>query len=1141
MTEGAAIATLLKKSTTVERASIDKRDTDSLSKVWINFWSLRASISRRAPSASVARGHSGSYAGTSLQYSTSDLPDIADSSTRSCGPLYQDSVEPDGAPFSHPFIVNDASSQSPWVNDHSSRREPRGPGASIMSQATDYVAVAPAAPGNVEGAAYHSLIGGLRERYRGILMRRTNYVNLLSFVFFTAFYAAILFCQRRAFLGYDIHKSLTYLLPGDGNGGVVTEFRSMLAIHTWLETTVNETWIDPDCGTGVCDIPVEELAYGRFGCQEDCGWREDLLHIFIDLSYKFGTESARTSSLWNICREGLCSRSSVDPVRSPKLQQQSCYFSTAGLFLHAEGNVSAEVYLPLSSKWEFCLVTSSSVLSVAGTITQVPMSKAERERRSAEREGFLGEGPFDTSVEDLAASGPRLGRGGTSGRAVGVNADFTTGNLTSGASINDEPTDAASARFASGAGSVRLQEWGFSRKVSPCRTDCLAMTACLFRCETIWPEAKAELNVMLEEVSVNELTDLCATQVGCDARPELRLPSSAFECRNFGPFLNLLLRGEALVDTGGDPGNTTGGSPPLQGSINVSPYMDAADVAALALLISECHANLEKLESTPLQEAPKCAHGCSLLHAGDFHCDLDCLSVECNYDFADCCEEHVHYSGDHHYHCPSSQPGSLMRLGEQLFRFNFTVPSDMDEGPNITNETSGQGLPSTAYQDSTRWRMAGVTNRIIAGIVIKQHRTPLEVVPPNKKFSSLFKLAFGAGGQAKPFGANPRFLRESSLYVPELVNRTREFFTPDQLTKQDVPLGFFPLHHHGRDIFPIFIDMSKSQEEALLWVEYLREGSFLDTATEEVQVEIVTYNGILEYFGLLVVRFQRQPGGVVLISSTVQMFSLDMYNTPAECVRGVGEALLVLMVMAGTLSELQQMLACAVKTGSLYNYFANVANLIDLTSITLFYVCIALWISFLVKYHGGFDIQLSYQPYRTQFETDGERLAKMLELANNGTGMLELIDAFEEVEDISRMVDMYSFLTALNLLFTMFRILKLTDFHPRLGIVTHTLARALNDITHYLLVAGVVFISFATMAHLSFGTSLAEFSTLRNSFNTCFLMVVGEVNINDKLIAMQGLQLSMAWIFFWCVRFAVVKYTASVAGNELDILLVLAT
>ena len=47
--------------------------------------------------------------------------------------------------------------------------------------------------------------------------------------------------------------------------------------------------------------------------------------------------------------------------------------------------------------------------------------------------------------------------------------------------------------------------------------------------------------------------------------------------------------------------------------------------------------------------------------------------------------------------------------------------------------------------------------------------------------------------------------------------------------------------------------------------------------------------------------------------------------------------------------------------------------------------------------------------------------------------------------------------------------LKSVDFHPRLGVVTHTLSVAANDLTHFFVVLMIVFVVYAALGHIILG------------------------------------------------------------------------
>ncbi|CAI5968657.1 unnamed protein product, partial [Closterium sp. NIES-64] len=65
-------------------------------------------------------------------------------------------------------------------------------------------------------------------------------------------------------------------------------------------------WADPTCGDGSCDRPFQFPAFGRFGCEADCGTFPNLTSVIIRFSSHLDTQQAADESSWNLCM--------VDPV-----------------------------------------------------------------------------------------------------------------------------------------------------------------------------------------------------------------------------------------------------------------------------------------------------------------------------------------------------------------------------------------------------------------------------------------------------------------------------------------------------------------------------------------------------------------------------------------------------------------------------------------------------------------------------------------------------------------------------------------------------------------------------------------------------------------------------------------------------------
>ena len=71
------------------------------------------------------------------------------------------------------------------------------------------------------------------------------------------------------------------------------------------------------------------------------------------------------------------------------------------------------------------------------------------------------------------------------------------------------------------------------------------------------------------------------------------------------------------------------------------------------------------------------------------------------------------------------------------------------------------------------------------------------------------------------------------------------------------------------------------------------------------------------------------------------------------------------------------------------------------------------------------------------------------------------------------MQTVYVSLCGANLFLFLLRIFKLLDFQPRIGILTRTIGRALEDLSHFMLLMGIVLLAYSSMGHIIFGPTVS--------------------------------------------------------------------
>ena len=84
----------------------------------------------------------------------------------------------------------------------------------------------------------------------------------------------------------------------------------------------------------------------------------------------------------------------------------------------------------------------------------------------------------------------------------------------------------------------------------------------------------------------------------------------------------------------------------------------------------------------------------------------------------------------------------------------------------------------------------------------------------------------------------------------------------------------------------------------------------------------------------------------------------------------------------------------------------------------------------------------------------------------------------------------------LVLFVSMLRVVQATNLHPRLGILTGTVANALDDLFHFIMLVIIVFVCFACIGVWRFGHRREDFADFRNVMGSMLVMLLGELPDN---------------------------------------------
>jgi len=447
--------------------------------------------------------------------------------------------------------------------------------------------------------------------------------------------------------------------------------------------------------------------------------------------------------------------------------------------------------------------------------------------------------------------------------------------------------------------------------------------------------------------------------------------------------------------------------------------------------------------------------------------------------------------------------------------------------------------PVMAYRE----RFIGLNNRVLAGMLVYVERKNL-VKCPSSRFDAI-DATCSSGRDVQSYGVDPVFKLGTPLYVADYDNvetLTKVYncsslestldgfsatyndgsvpgehgnFPPyclELFNSRDIPYGFRHKSFPGYDAgFPYFFDINLSADEAQRWIDVMNYGLMIDDVkTEKVTAQIVVYNAELGYFGNVMVFFEFNEGGKVLVTHSVNTVRVEVYESEADMFRLGMEVVLCLGVAWSAYEELMDVFETKKQTGSYGAYFSSVWNYVDVASISLHVVTLMMWFTFGFSLAANFSPDIHYEIYKN---LEASAFVASLKTPNQ---MAEMGAMFLEMKSLVEYLQLYMTFSGINIMLLLGRILKLMDFQPRLGVITHTLALATADLTHFFVIFAMIFMGYAFIGHVIFGYSSSHFADITASVNSLFQNLLGDITyFMEDFKAAQGLNFVVAMIYFY--------------------------
>uniref|UniRef100_H2Y8T3 EF-hand domain-containing protein n=1 Tax=Ciona savignyi TaxID=51511 RepID=H2Y8T3_CIOSA len=258
-------------------------------------------------------------------------------------------------------------------------------------------------------------------------------------------------------------------------------------------------------------------------------------------------------------------------------------------------------------------------------------------------------------------------------------------------------------------------------------------------------------------------------------------------------------------------------------------------------------------------------------------------------------------------------------------------------------------------------------------------------------------------------------------------------------------------------------DLSDTKAKSLAQIKHLKENLWLDRGTRVVLVDFTVYNANINLFCVirLVVEFPATGGAVP--SYQFRTVKLLRYVTTYDYFLMACEVLYMLFILYYIVEEVLEI------RKNKCSYFKSVWNCLDVLVILLSIVA------------------FSFNIYRT------------ITVDNLLTSLLDQPLTYPDFEFLGFWQMQYNNMVAIVVFFAwikIFKYIRLGRFNRTMTQLQSTLSRCSKDIAGFAVMFFIIFLAYAQLGYLVFGTQVKDFSTFQESIFTQFRIILGDFDFH---------------------------------------------
>mmetsp|Transcript_23905 Transcript_23905/g.80624 ORF Transcript_23905/g.80624 Transcript_23905/m.80624 type:complete len:1056 (+) Transcript_23905:756-3923(+) len=392
-------------------------------------------------------------------------------------------------------------------------------------------------------------------------------------------------------------------------------------------------------------------------------------------------------------------------------------------------------------------------------------------------------------------------------------------------------------------------------------------------------------------------------------------------------------------------------------------------------------------------------------------------------------------------------------------------------------------LPRTQYvgaqdPDEPRLRYMTKPNVIIYGPIMTQLRVEGARCQTGRPFNRYLDYLVDAGIKCQsekpskaPFGMDATL--SSDHFAQFWSQNAKDLFHSYDETEMErsIPFGFYGSSRgQGRD-FPVYWDVNLNYTRARDVTRLAVDGGYFDEFTQQVRIDVVTQNreAPSQLLAVTSVVASLQPEGGVNFEWSVQVIDTELYDDTDDVLRLVLEALFIGWLAMMTIREVVELLALAKESFWGFLGYFSAGNVLDCALYGVGIVMVLHRVEYWQATIALKKLKVHYDVYAGGDLSWNMRSMRVLDY--DTAGISDLQHAVAQVTALSHRLALYKMYGMMGMLLIVLGMLKALNFHPRFGIITRTIGKALGSLVFWFILQTAICLLYALLGVLLFRES----------------------------------------------------------------------